>query len=78
MERMICIDPSTAAAQLKLLMETLALVDWEVATRLSSQNINPQFFAFRWTTLLLSQELSLPGTRIASSTTTTHTPHRCV
>ncbi|XP_023336219.1 TBC1 domain family member 13 [Eurytemora carolleeae] len=34
--------------------------DWEVFTRLDSQGIKMQFFAFRWISLMLSQEFPLP------------------
>jgi len=38
----------------------LRQVDAATAERLISQDLKPQFFAFRWLTLLLSQEFSLP------------------
>ena len=31
---------------------------------LTQQNIDPQFFAFRWMTLLFSQEFPLTGTNV--------------
>jgi len=40
----------------KLLSET----DYEVYEHLEKQNMNPQFYGFRWITLLLSQEFDLP------------------
>ncbi|ELW61990.1 TBC1 domain family member 13 [Tupaia chinensis] len=39
---------------------TLKDKDVELYLRLQEQNIKPQFFAFRWLTLLLSQEFLLP------------------
>jgi TBC1 domain family member 13 len=38
----------------------LRKVDQEVWTHLERQSINPQFYSFRWITLLLSQEFDLP------------------
>jgi phosphoribosylaminoimidazole-succinocarboxamide synthase len=35
-------------------------VDPVTAQRLASQDLKPEFFAFRWLTLLLSQEFALP------------------
>lgn len=37
--------------------------DLAVYKILVSQNLKPEFFAFRWITLLLSQEFKLPGIR---------------
>lgn len=39
---------------------TLKDKDVELYLKLQEQNIKPQFFAFRWLTLLLSQEFLLP------------------
>lgn len=39
---------------------TLKEKDVELYLKLQEQNIKPQFFAFRWLTLLLSQEFLLP------------------
>lgn len=41
-----------------------ALVDElepQVSKRLSDLNVHPEFYAFRWLTLLLSQEFQMPG-----------------
>mmetsp|Transcript_4725 Transcript_4725/g.8029 ORF Transcript_4725/g.8029 Transcript_4725/m.8029 type:complete len:850 (-) Transcript_4725:1298-3847(-) len=46
----------------QLLMESLHRVDPAVALHLEALEINPQFFAFRWITTLLSRELPLPDT----------------
>ena len=36
--------------------------DVTVWLKLQQQDIKPQYYAFRWLTLLLSQEFELPGT----------------
>ena len=36
--------------------------------RLDQQELKPQFYAFRWLTLLLSQEFSLPGNSLSQVT----------
>jgi len=36
--------------------------DVTVWLKLQQQDIKPQYYAFRWLTLLLSQEFDLPGT----------------
>ncbi len=41
-------------------MDTLRMRDRETHERLREQDIKPQFFAFRWLTLMLSQEFPLP------------------
>ncbi|KAG1714985.1 TBC1 domain family member 13 [Nymphon striatum] len=43
------------------LMNSLQKYDNTVFWRLKQQDLKPQFFAFRWITLLLSQEFPLPG-----------------
>jgi len=35
--------------------------DMTVWLKLQQQDIKPQYYAFRWLTLLLSQEFELPG-----------------
>ncbi|XP_061427830.1 LOW QUALITY PROTEIN: TBC1 domain family member 13 [Lethenteron reissneri] len=45
---------------MQLVYSTLKERDLELYMRLQEQNIKPQFFAFRWLTLLLSQEFLLP------------------
>ncbi|CAH1786642.1 unnamed protein product [Owenia fusiformis] len=47
-------------ALMQRLMEILKKKDLALWVRLDQQEIKPQFFAFRWITLLLSQEFSLP------------------
>lgn len=46
--------------RLRLLMERLHFHDPHLAVRLRVQQLQPQYFAFRWMTLLLSQEFTLP------------------
>ncbi|XP_037081274.1 TBC1 domain family member 13-like [Pollicipes pollicipes] len=46
--------------RLRLLMERLQQHDPHLAVRLRVQELRPQYFAFRWMTLLLSQEFTLP------------------
>ncbi|XP_043214609.1 TBC1 domain family member 13-like isoform X2 [Amphibalanus amphitrite] len=46
--------------RLRLLMERLHHHDPHLAVRLKVQQLYPQYFAFRWMTLLLSQEFTLP------------------
>jgi hypothetical protein len=41
-------------------METLRTRDEQTHARIVEQDIKPQFFAFRWLTLMLSQEFALP------------------
>lgn len=45
---------------MSMLMEYLRLVDPQVSKVFMEQNLKPEFFAFRWLTLLLSQEFRLP------------------
>eukprot|EP00794_Sanderia_malayensis_P015915 gene15915-17515_t len=42
------------------LYDLLKVSDLELSNNLEKKNIKPQFFAFRWITLLLSQEFNLP------------------
>ncbi|CAH4038833.1 TBC1 domain family member 13 isoform X1 [Pieris brassicae] len=42
------------------LSERLKINDYAVWERLSKQELRPQYYSFRWLTLLLSQEFSLP------------------
>jgi len=39
----------------------LKMSDVTVWCKLQEQDIKPQYYAFRWLTLLLSQEFELPG-----------------
>jgi len=41
--------------------------DVTVWLKLQQQDIKPQYYAFRWLTLLLSQEFELPGMTIRQS-----------
>jgi hypothetical protein len=43
------------------LMATLKAKDVRLYCRIQEQNLKPEFYAFRWLTLLLSQEFPLPG-----------------
>jgi len=43
------------------LMTSLQRYDPQVFNTLVDQSMKPEFFAFRWLTLLLSQEFQLPG-----------------
>jgi Rab-GTPase-TBC domain len=51
---------SGVLAVVKTLDELICEVDKPVWKRLKSQGIDPRFYAFRWITLLLSQEFELP------------------
>lgn len=42
------------------LMSKLKTVDYMVHGRLMEQDIKPQFYLFRWLTLMLTQEFALP------------------
>jgi len=42
--------------------DRLKTSDVTVWLKLQQQDIKPQYYAFRWLTLLLSQEFELPGT----------------
>jgi hypothetical protein len=46
---------------MKRLYELVRNKDVAVHDLLIKQNLKPEFFAFRWITLLLSQEFQLPG-----------------
>lgn len=46
---------------MKRLYDLLRLKDLSVYNVLMKQSMKPEFFAFRWITLLLSQEFQLPG-----------------
>jgi hypothetical protein len=41
--------------------DSLKLADITLWLHLQNQEIKPQYYAFRWLTLLLSQEFELPG-----------------
>ncbi|XP_033096948.1 TBC1 domain family member 13-like [Anneissia japonica] len=47
-------------AKMKVVMMQLKKFDLELWLRLNSQNLQAEFFLFRWLTLLLSQEFPLP------------------
>mmetsp|Transcript_2365 Transcript_2365/g.3376 ORF Transcript_2365/g.3376 Transcript_2365/m.3376 type:complete len:542 (+) Transcript_2365:125-1750(+) len=49
-------------AAVKDLNDLLAAVDKQLYAHLRKLNIDPRFYAFRWLTLLLSQEFELPDT----------------
>ena len=44
------------------LMSLLKEKDVTIWDKLQEQELRPQFYAFRWLTLMLSQEFALPGT----------------
>ncbi len=45
------------------LLGILSKEDYELAQQINlKQGIKPHYYAFRWITLMLSQEFSLPGT----------------
>ena len=46
------------------LMQMLKEKDTSLWLRMNKQQLQPQYFAFRWLTLLLSQEFPLPGIHI--------------
>lgn len=48
-------------AMMKRLMNLLQEHDFNLWQRLQMQDIKPQYYSFRWITLLLSQEFPLPG-----------------
>jgi TBC1 domain family member 13 len=48
-------------SNMKRLYELIRSKDPLVHKQLIQQNLKPEFFAFRWLTLLLSQEFQLPG-----------------
>jgi len=47
-------------ASIKKLEEIVALVDQPLSVHLQKENVNPEFYAFRWITLLLTQEFKFP------------------
>ena len=49
------------ASNMKKLYDMIKLNDETVFSVLEKQNLKPEFFAFRWITLLLSQDFKLPG-----------------
>lgn len=51
---------SGIGAMMDRFMSQVKTIDPELHQRLVQQEIKPQFYAFRWITLLLSQEFSLP------------------
>lgn len=48
-------------SMMKRLMNLLQEHDFNLWQRLQMQDIKPQYYSFRWITLLLSQEFPLPG-----------------
>jgi hypothetical protein len=46
---------------MKRLYDLVKQNDLSIYNMLESQNLKPEFFAFRWLTLLLSQDFKLPG-----------------
>ena len=52
---------SIAGMLMHRLTEMLKELDTPLWKRLEIQELKPQFYAFRWLTLLLSQEFALPG-----------------
>ena len=52
---------SPPGAQLLKMQNKLLMYDKDVYDALEVQQVRPQYFAFRWITLLFSQDLSLPG-----------------
>lgn len=53
-------SPMGIGAMMKRLMDNLKQHDHQLWNRLRVQDLEPQFFSFRWLTLLLSQEFDLP------------------
>lgn len=51
---------SGIGAMMERLMSNLKQHDYQLWNRLRVQELRPQFFSFRWLTLLLSQEFDLP------------------
>lgn len=52
---------SGIGSMMKRLMNLLQEHDFNIWQRLQMQDIKPQYYSFRWITLLLSQEFPLPG-----------------
>ena len=50
--------------------------DTSLYLKLEQQEIRPQFYAFRWLTLLLSQEFPLPGKNLIIRSSTGGMPKR--
>jgi TBC1 domain family member 13 len=48
-------------SNMKRLFELIKAKDASVYNQLEKQNLKPEYFAFRWISLLLSQEFSMPG-----------------
>jgi hypothetical protein len=48
-------------SNMKKLYDLIKKNDAQVYQVLEKQNLKPEFFAFRWLTLLLSQDFKLPG-----------------
>ena len=60
-----CFDVTVVWMYVGMLMQKfddrLKMSDVTVWLKLQQQDIKPQYYAFRWLTLLLSQEFELPG-----------------
>ena len=52
--------------------DTLKYADVTLWLQLQHQEIRPQYYAFRWLTLLLSQEFELPGWSFLLKSHVTH------
>lgn len=50
-----------AGSKMSKFLQTLRELDPPLWQKLNDQDIKPQYFAFRWFTILLTQEFSLPG-----------------
>ena len=57
----ICLNFNMKGSNMKRLYQLLKTKDLAVYNTLEKLNLKPEFFAFRWLTLLLSQEFQLPG-----------------
>jgi len=53
-------SPSGVLAVVKLINSYLQQLDPQLWAHLETEKVNPQFYSFRWITLLLSQEFELP------------------
>ena len=54
-----------SAYNMKKLYDMVRANDELVFIVLEKQSLKPEFFAFRWITLLLSQDFKLPGTPVS-------------
>lgn len=46
---------------MRSMMDILKTIDAPLCHHLEANGVKPEFFAFRWLTVLLSQEFLLPG-----------------